>query len=105
MFLSSLDCYLHKSYNNVECDAKHGQCEVIPLKPFAMEYCAHFSRSSLPSFASITGCSAMHKLKLLRLSDMNKPNPAILSVSGSEHDKKWLRHETHQDLCVLQRLY
>jgi hypothetical protein len=74
------------------------------LKPFAMESCAHFSRSSLPSFASITGCSAMHKLKLLRLSDMNEPNPAILSVSGSEHDKKWLRHETHQDLCVLQRL-
>jgi hypothetical protein len=42
--------------------------------------------------------------KLLRLSDMNEPNPAILSASGSEHDKKWLRHETHQDLCVLQRL-
>jgi hypothetical protein len=64
-------------------------CEVIPLKPFAMESCAHFSRSSLPSFASITRCSPMHKLKLLRLSDMNEPNPAILGVSGSEHDKKW----------------
>ncbi len=28
MFLSSLDCYLHENYNNIECNVQYGWCKV-----------------------------------------------------------------------------